>query len=114
MGYSAVRVHTESDASGRRVIDRWFAPSLGCLLLKEHKQFLSNTGQLLGINSLRAEDVVLGEPAPELFEVSPEAREAPPSAAIQALHQLLGRSCPDCFRNTGEMADQSYYRRGIQ
>jgi hypothetical protein len=115
LGYAVVREHMESPfGPGQRLIaDRWRAPHLNCLLLREIKRVVSDTGSPLGTNSLEAETVVVGEPSQQLFEIPEHVRETLPSMALKAINDLTGEEFPECLRSTGNHADQLYLRHQV-
>ncbi len=69
-GYKTVRV---TRSSREDVITLWYAPDSGCALLQSWFQYQT------GITKQNLTSLVIGEPNPALFQVSPAFIEGPPS-----------------------------------
>ena len=67
-------------------MDSWYAPALGCVLLKEQFVKLKEDGTNIGSVLREAVQITTGEPSAELFEI-PGWQERSPKGVMEELQR---------------------------
>ncbi len=82
-GYAVVRLSTPTPVPhGSQRVDAWYAPKLGCVLLKQQFVKTREDGSSVGTVVKEAVQITIGEPPAELFAI-PNYQERPPSAVLE-------------------------------
>jgi len=98
-GYRAARQVLK--ASNRTLI-AWHALDVGCALLQQRLEHQD------GITVQNLASLILGEPSPALFNVSPDFQEVPPSGLYEPL--CKGGSCKSLPEPVKQRLDDNYYQ----
>jgi len=84
--FRTVMIQTEYHSGGETFLNiNWQSPDLDCRSLKIVEDRRDASGNVLGHFEREAVRVILGSPAPKLFEVSPEYTEMSPSQMRNAM-----------------------------
>ncbi len=92
-----------------QIVESWYAPDLGCLLMRETVQRVTSEGKSYLALSKEAVTVVAGEPDAQLFEI-PAWAERSPSGVAQELSRRLGKDIGQNSHGWAEK-DKAYYAR---
>lgn len=93
LGYQILETVEEfSDAGRHRIFRRGYAPDLGCFLMYAELETRDLNGNVLATSSYQVNEVVPGEPNPELFNVPEDYAEMSPSELMTA--QMEQRDFP--------------------
>lgn len=113
VGYDVIRVVRDRPDPVRFVrFERWLAPALNCLALKEITYSGSTASDLRTASVKEVAKVTLGNPPSVLFEKPVGYPEKSPSQRSQEFYaRYPERSCPKCLLETDRLEDENYYRR---
>lgn len=114
LGYQVVRRVHDIIRSPHRVLrqERWLAPGLGCLPLKEVLLIGKTDADVYVSKINEVVSVVPGEPAPALFHKPEGYTERSPSARRSEFNRRYPRvSCPACALDNDRRSDEAYNRQ---
>ncbi len=110
LGYEVLLSSFRAQDTGSGVrspdVERWLAPSLGCIPLRV--TWISN-GRV--VRSEEAQDIILGDPDPALFHIPDEYEEISPLEALRRIQQESGESIYNPSGFIEQFAEDSYWRR---